>query len=724
MNPGGRSPRSPTSPLATESPRKSLHIFTPPDAPRMSNAAADASGPDPRGRRSPSSASTSTASTGDFDDWTSEAGDAPILSLLGAHLLPTADDIWAELKAATGVDVPAFAASRSLGDFDLVRLVNFLRASGPGTHGTGTTTDEVAARLRAALSSESLAPGAPVWTDEKWLQPVVPDDGLIMAVLARGEDGETGDAVEAAKGSGAGTSATSTAPGPAAGGGASGGSAEALRAELAAANAMIRRLLEEREDDGSSGSGSDGEDSDRDGSGSPSSRSSSPDPSRSRRRRRRRAGKGKSGHEGITGADNDTYYFESYASVGIHAEMIRDAVRTDAYRDSLLRNGPALAGKVVLDVGCGTGILSLFAAEAGARAVVALDASRIIEDAKAIIAANGKEGVITCVRGKAESFPLPPAAEGGVDVIVSEWMGYALHYESMLSSVLDVRDRLLKPGGRMMPSHARIFVGALSDCKLWNERVDGWKNVYGYDMRVMSRHAFPEAHVLVEPGEGVVSEGPHSCISAMNMCTMSSADLDIVGAPIRLRVCRDGIKPESEDAPAGEGVSSSSSTVAGTLVPVHGLLIWFDIDFDDAVFPGRPGGAGAGAATGASSAPAKIVADDGEDDAPPLEEDTGDVPVAAPPPSASSSSSSVPFTKVSFSTGPFTTPTHWQQTALLFDKPILAPIGAVITGTMDMVRDPVNPRCYRFASTVCVTEGMPDSIAAASTRRQSTWFMR
>ena len=52
---------------------------------------------------------------------------------------------------------------------------------------------------------------------------------------------------------------------------------------------------------------------------------------------------------------------------------------------------------IVLDVGCGTGILSLFAARAGAKRVIAVDASDIALKAKRIIEANGYEDVITCV---------------------------------------------------------------------------------------------------------------------------------------------------------------------------------------------------------------------------------------------------------------------------------------------------------------------------------------
>ena len=72
------------------------------------------------------------------------------------------------------------------------------------------------------------------------------------------------------------------------------------------------------------------------------------------------------------------YYFDSYAHFGIHEEMLKDEVRTISYRNAILRNKHLFEGKVVLDVGCGTGILSMFAAQAGARLVIGVDMSGII----------------------------------------------------------------------------------------------------------------------------------------------------------------------------------------------------------------------------------------------------------------------------------------------------------------------------------------------------------
>ncbi|KAG6822162.1 hypothetical protein H0H92_015028, partial [Tricholoma furcatifolium] len=131
--------------------------------------------------------------------------------------------------------------------------------------------------------------------------------------------------------------------------------------------------------------------------------------------------------------DDDTHYFQSYGENDIHAVMIQDKVRTSTYAHFILTNPALFRDAVVLDVGCGTGILSLFAARSGAKRVIAVDASDIAERAARIVKANKFEDIITVVRGKVENITLPDGIEK-VDIIISEWMGYALLYESMLDS--------------------------------------------------------------------------------------------------------------------------------------------------------------------------------------------------------------------------------------------------------------------------------------------------
>jgi protein arginine N-methyltransferase 6 len=68
-------------------------------------------------------------------------------------------------------------------------------------------------------------------------------------------------------------------------------------------------------------------------------------------------------------AEHDRIYFQSYSHIGIHEAMIKDRVRTDAYRSAIMHHQKFIEGKVVMDVGCGTGILSVFCARAGAKCV-------------------------------------------------------------------------------------------------------------------------------------------------------------------------------------------------------------------------------------------------------------------------------------------------------------------------------------------------------------------
>ncbi len=138
-------------------------------------------------------------------------------------------------------------------------------------------------------------------------------------------------------------------------------------------------------------------------------------------------------------------------------------------------------------MGCGTGILSMFAgtvtmfisvmmliilanaARAGASKVYAVECSNIAIQARQIISANGFSDTIEVIQEKMEDIQLPVQY---VDIIVSEWMGYFLLYESMLETVLFARDRYLRPGtGIMLPDKAVLCLCAIEDEQYRNEKV-------------------------------------------------------------------------------------------------------------------------------------------------------------------------------------------------------------------------------------------------------------
>lgn len=75
--------------------------------------------------------------------------------------------------------------------------------------------------------------------------------------------------------------------------------------------------------------------------------------------------------------------------------MLKDTVRTESYRDFIYENKHLFEGKTVLDVGCGTGILSMFCARAGAAKVIAVDNSDIINFARENVYRNGMEKIIS-----------------------------------------------------------------------------------------------------------------------------------------------------------------------------------------------------------------------------------------------------------------------------------------------------------------------------------------
>ncbi|KAM4718536.1 protein arginine N-methyltransferase 6 [Anableps anableps] len=183
----------------------------------------------------------------------------------------------------------------------------------------------------------------------------------------------------------------------------------------------------------------------------------------------------------------DKLYFDSYSDVTIHEEMIADYVRTNTYRTAILRNSESIRGKVVLDVGAGTGVLSIFCAQAGAKKVYAVEACSIAEQAVEIVKQNNVEDIVEVIRGTVETVELPEK----VEVIVSEWMGYALLHESMLNSVLYARDRWLKAGGLLLPNRAELYITPISD-PVVEDRLYFWytiKDQYGVDMSCMSKFA-------------------------------------------------------------------------------------------------------------------------------------------------------------------------------------------------------------------------------------------
>ena len=289
--------------------------------------------------------------------------------------------------------------------------------------------------------------------------------------------------------------------------------------------------------------------------------------------------------------DRDQDYFESYKGNSIHREMIEDRVRTEGYRDFIEKNTSVFAGKTVLDVGCGTGILSLFCARAGAKKVFAVDNSGIAVRAKEIVSKNGYADTIEVIQGRVEDFATQRRiGKEKVDIIISEWMGYGLLFEGMLDSVLRARDMYLNRDGILVPSHTSIRLAPISD-KAWIADATGeafWKDVYGFDFAPMVPGGLLNTHeigVFDVPEKALCGTATSHLLE---MKTVSVQDLSFK-VPLSITLNRD-------------------------IDALHAIAIWFDTIFIhpgstqdvktlDSVDWGKNGIPGFGFSTGPSNTP-------------------------------------------------------------------------------------------------------------------------
>ncbi|KJE96599.1 protein arginine N-methyltransferase [Capsaspora owczarzaki ATCC 30864] len=253
---------------------------------------------------------------------------------------------------------------------------------------------------------------------------------------------------------------------------------------------------------------------------------------------------------------SDAPYFKSYASIHIHEDMIRDEARTATYRRAIFALGDRIRGKAVCDVGAGTGILSVFCAQAGARKVYAIEASDMAKQARLIVMENNVQDTVQVIHGRVEDVDLPEK----VDVIVSEWMGYFLFYESMFESVLLARDRWLnKDTGLMLPSAATLYMCPVHEPYLAEEKVAFWstfpKERYGISMASLGTFAKQCLHeeVAIDPIE------PEQCLAwpvqavSIDCNTLTLAELRSISGTFAFRAI----------------VSNE----------MHAIAAWFDVEF-------------------------------------------------------------------------------------------------------------------------------------------------
>lgn len=236
-----------------------------------------------------------------------------------------------------------------------------------------------------------------------------------------------------------------------------------------------------------------------------------------------------------------------------YRQMAADRVRIDAYAEALRR--AVRPGCTVLDIGAGTGLMSILACRLGAGRVFAVEPARAIQLAREVAAENGCAARIEFFEATTLGLDLPARA----DVIVSDLRGILPLHERHLPSIVDARERLLAPGGTLIPLRDTIR-GAVVEARGAYESYAPL-TVHGVRLdapRRLTSHLWTQARL---PAEALLSE-PQTW-AALDYATVEEPS---VRGTLRWTAAREGT--------------------------AHGLCFWFEAELMEGVrystAPGEP----------------------------------------------------------------------------------------------------------------------------------------
>jgi SAM-dependent methyltransferase len=231
-----------------------------------------------------------------------------------------------------------------------------------------------------------------------------------------------------------------------------------------------------------------------------------------------------------------------------YRQAIDDPVRLGAFQRAIA--AVVEPGDVVADIGCGLGTYAIFAARAGARRVFAVDDSPIVEVAREVVRDSGADDAVEVLSGYSTALQPPEPC----DLVIFEDYLTTLVSPGQARVVADLERRWLKPGGRLMPPRARLWVAPVEDPEghLAIDRFHGSNDrVLGIDFSSTRRRAFATAHPR-KLGGGALLATPEL-----------AHDYDLLHLK-RVEVSVTRSVPATRD-----GV-------------VHGLLLWFELALGNA----------------------------------------------------------------------------------------------------------------------------------------------
>eukprot|EP00834_Sanchytrium_tribonematis_P003772 NODE_158_length_15065_cov_0.349125.p5 type:complete len:393 gc:universal NODE_158_length_15065_cov_0.349125:7030-8208(+) len=185
--------------------------------------------------------------------------------------------------------------------------------------------------------------------------------------------------------------------------------------------------------------------------------------------------------------DKDPMYFGYYGQMQHQQNMLSDHIRTSTYHNAILSNKAVFQDAIVMDLGAGSGILSYFAVQAGAKMVYAVEASPSHHKIQAMLDCKDKNEylqnkitIIPCKIEDAQKYNIPQ-----VDVLISEPIGVLIFHERMIESYLFARDHYLKSDGHILPNQSNLFFSPYTDATLYSETLQKarfWENSNFYNV--------------------------------------------------------------------------------------------------------------------------------------------------------------------------------------------------------------------------------------------------
>ena len=238
-----------------------------------------------------------------------------------------------------------------------------------------------------------------------------------------------------------------------------------------------------------------------------------------------------------------------------HHVMLADVPRNVAYREAIDRSA---AGKTILDIGTGTGLLAMMAVRAGAKHVYACDLNTTKADlARDVIEANGMSDKITVINRSSLDLDREADLGGGVDMVISELFSANVVGESLMLALSHAAKELTYPGATFLPERCAIM-GALAEGKPRPDIL----NVEGFDLSLLNERLKKDTMVNVARADKF-QRGPGASL------------YDCVFEPD---------KPAPNDDSAITELVSDGGTV-------NGVMQWLRIDFGDGIiYENMPGG--------------------------------------------------------------------------------------------------------------------------------------